>query len=314
MVVLLAYLIASRAGLIANNPGGDWAQHMALIDSLYSGERLDDLRPRLNELVDTPRVAHLLAAKVADFANISPLQSIHIVGTSAIIISGIALAFRLTLLGFILNNGMIGAVATWIVGIGIIFISTDLTIGFGGQLQYNFFFNHAVGGALALCALTTVQGLFISGRVGTVIGLIAIPFVTFLLTNTHTVPALWFGAAATICVLSLDSRLLIRTAIALLLGAICLTIIFMDPGTRMTVLVGQTGAGDLNLGIMGMLWRLSYSRKVLAIGLVILAMSTTYLAFLKRKDFPALSVLNLHAGALATLAIGLALLIITIGR
>lgn len=309
LTLLLAYALLSRGGLVSVNAGVDWAHHAALTDVLTLGEDVEARRVQLGEFSDHPRLAHRVAALMARATGLSPLRTLHIVATAAVIACVVLAAARVAFVAFAAGTGL-GALLGALAGILMLWAANAIAAGFAGEIQYNYFFSQAAATALALGLLTLVQLSVAMGGRRAAVALVLAPPAAYLLAAVHTAPALWFAASASICALSLETSRRGRLVAALTLGAVSAVMILAHPGTLALMRLGQEGGGDLNLLPFGRIWQLNLNLGSMLAGMLALAALLALLAFLKRRATPEWlpAVLNVHCGALGLLAVSLPIL------
>ena len=304
------YLIQSQAGLKSSAHGADWASHLAMIDLILRGEDVRVHRAQIGTGVVSPLFAHDIAAALSSIAGLSTIRTIGIVASLAAIVSVVAAAARSVYVVLAVAQNRVGRFSGWLVAAVAFWVFGNIGLGFYGQIdQANYFFSQTVGTAAALLAFTAVQaGMAKEGR-ASLLTIASVPILAFVLANIHLIPALWFAAASAVCALSLTRPLQQRLALAALIGALSVLLILSDPASREVLQLRQAAQGVLNLRLASGLFQLNAHPALLIGGLAALAALIFIVALLEEPARLRFRLLNLHAGAIAILLLGLLTLV-----
>lgn len=309
------YLVQSEAGLKSRAHGADWASHLAMIDLVLRGKDVRAHRAQIGSGVVSPLSAHHIAATLSWITDLSTIRTIGIIASLAAIASVVVAAARSVWVVLAvaqnrvarIGGAIAAAVAFWAFG--------NIGLGFYGQIdQANYFFSQTVGTAAALLALTAVQAATArEGRIPLLV-LSSVPILAFMLGQIHLIPALWFAAAGTVCALSLARPLRQSLALAGLIAVLSALLLLSEPSTREVLQLRQAAQGVLNLRLASGLFQLNAQGGLLIGGLAALAALIAIVALSENPARLRFRLLNLHAGAIAVLVLGLSTLAVLMAR
>ncbi|WP_146604545.1 hypothetical protein [Rhodoplanes roseus] len=283
---------------------------MAIIDILYSGGNVAAHADDLLEIAHLPRLAHLLTARLAEFAHLAPLRVIHIVAALTTIAIVLCVAGRIAIVSMAAAANRIGLLCGLIAGAGLVLLMAMVNLSPVGHFQVNFFFAQAVGMAAALVGLTVLQAAVWRGGQAQIAAFVAVPVWALVLAKIHLVPTLWFAASASVCALALPMSMPRRIVVGCMVGLTSATAMLIEPETRSVIQFGQTGGGDFNLLVSGARWQLNAHPIVAVSAILTLALLLIGLIFAGKRDDLTVrirTVALLHAGAIGVVALGLAI-------
>jgi hypothetical protein len=300
------YLVQSQMGLKGRAHGADWAAHLAMIDLILRGEDVRAHGPQIGTGIVSPLFAHRFAAELASVTNLSTVRAIGMVASLAVIVSVVVAAARSVWVVIAVARNPAARLAGWLAAAAAFFGFAILGLGFYGQIdQANYFFSQTVGTAAALLALSAVQAGMAGENRAAMLAVAGVPLLAFALAWIHLVPALWFAVAGSICALSLARPLRQRLALSGLLALLSLLLILSVPSSRDVLQLPQAAQAVLNLRLASGLLQLNRHPGLLVGGLAVLAVLIAIVALTEERAQLRFRLLNLHAGGIAVLVLGL---------
>lgn len=201
--VVFALFLSSFGRYSVPITSGDWAQHMALVETdvhnalLSQGGQLWDA----GFMAGYPGWSHVLVAYPAAALDIDPLRSMQM-WTAILLIAGcFVMAVRLVFQAK-------GPPSFFGAGVTAVFLATCAYSGFGlrGHILGNYFFPQLAGTVVAIAALAALE--LVEWNI-TLASLMVVLMGGVVLPNFHLIPAIWFTFAALIifCLTSGNWRL-----------------------------------------------------------------------------------------------------------
>ena len=309
------YLMQSQSGLKSSAQGADWASHLAMIDLILRGEDVRAHRAQIGTGVVSPLFAHGIAAGLSSITGLSTIRALAMVASLAAIVTVVEAAVRSVWIVLAVAENRVARFAGWLAAIATLWVFADIGLGFYGQIdQANFFFSQTVGTAAALLALTAVQTAVAREDRGSLLAIAAVPILAFVLARIHLLPALWFATAGASCALSLARPFRQSLVLAGLIAVLSAVLLLSEPASREVLQLRQAALGVLNLRLASGLLQLNTHLGLLIGGLAVLAALIAIVALIEAPSHLRFRLLNLHAGAIAILLLGLLTLIVLMVR
>src|ERR1019366_632759 len=201
--VVVALFLSSFGRYSMPITSGDWAQHMALVETDFHNARLTPGGQSWDAgfMTGYPGWSHALVAYTAAGLDIDPLRSMQIWTAIFLIIGCVVMAVRLVLQAK-------GPPSFFGIAITTIFLAGCAYFGFAlrGHITRNYFFPQLAGTVIAISALTALQ--FLEWDI-TLASLMVVLVGGVVLPNFHLLPAMWFTLAGLIifCLTSRNWRL-----------------------------------------------------------------------------------------------------------